>query len=116
MSAPFDPAAAWDGLAPDMQRAFGVGAMTAVAGTILNEDATPGHEPGDTAFSEALGVLADLFTEHVHPEPMTGLIDLAAIGVRMCSHCGCTDKHGCVPHSCQWVGDNLCSACAPVKP
>lgn len=31
---------------------------------------------------------------------------------RRCRVCGCTDDNGCVPVSCYWVEDDLCSECA----
>lgn len=31
---------------------------------------------------------------------------------RSCRFCGCTDARAC-PGGCSWVGERLCSACAP---
>lgn len=33
-------------------------------------------------------------------------------GIRSCRFCACTDARAC-PGGCSWVGDRLCSACAP---
>lgn len=30
---------------------------------------------------------------------------------RRCRVCGCTDDNACMPHSCYWVEDDLCSEC-----
>lgn len=30
---------------------------------------------------------------------------------RRCRVCGCTDDNACMPHSCYWVEEDLCSEC-----
>lgn len=57
-----------------------------------------------------------LVAAHVLPPRVSDLEipprpDLAAIGVRSCACCGCTDEYGC-PGGCSWIGPRLCSACA----
>jgi hypothetical protein len=37
--------------------------------------------------------------------------DLAALGIRACRECGCTDEDAC-PGGCGWVEPDLCSQCA----
>ncbi len=38
----------------------------------------------------------------------------AADGVRVCRVCNCTDMRAC-PEGCEWVEEDLCSACAGVE-
>jgi ferredoxin len=38
--------------------------------------------------------------------------DFAALGIRACRVCGCTDDHAC-PVGCFWIEDDLCSECIP---
>jgi hypothetical protein len=40
--------------------------------------------------------------------------DLAALGIRSCRECGCTDDHAC-EGGCAWLEDDLCSQCAPQR-
>jgi hypothetical protein len=40
---------------------------------------------------------------------------LAALGVRQCTGCGCTDQCGC-PGGCHWVGQLRCSSCGTEAP
>lgn len=37
--------------------------------------------------------------------------DLAALGIRACRECGCTDEDAC-PGGCAWIEPDLCSQCA----
>lgn len=40
------------------------------------------------------------------------LLEQALDGQRRCRVCGCSDNNACIPFSCYWVEDDLCSACA----
>ena len=40
------------------------------------------------------------------------VLEKALDAQRRCRVCGCTDSNGCIPVSCYWVEDDLCSECA----
>jgi hypothetical protein len=104
MSDRFDARAYWDGLSAEDQRQFGALAMLfLVAG-----DAVHGSR-WDHAFEEAEKRIAELVPKAAH---YPGGPDLAALGIRACRQCGCTDESAC-EDGCHWVGPDLCSRCAP---
>lgn len=55
--------------------------------------------------SEAVPCDADLYVEGP---------DFAALGIRACRECGCTDDQAC-DGGCEWVEDDLCSRCAMLQ-
>ncbi|PFG16308.1 hypothetical protein ATK74_0842 [Propionicimonas paludicola] len=60
---------------------------------------------------------AVLLAEHAHQRLGAGLTKAevrAALTVRVCAGCGCTDDNACVTREgpCWWINDDLCSACA----
>jgi hypothetical protein len=40
---------------------------------------------------------------------------LAALGIRQCTRCGCTEEYAC-EGGCHWIGPLLCSSCGPEVP
>ena len=107
-----DPAAAWDAMSADMQRRIGVTALVAA----LGEAGAMGSLGHEAALDAGLAALCGLVMEHLDLDPgqEPPRPDLAAIGVRACRSCGCTDAVGC-PEGCSWAGDTLCTRCAPVR-
>ena len=65
-------------------------------------------EAWDMLKSNANAQLVDVRT--VAEWNFVGLPDLAALGIRQCTGCGCTDAVGC-SEGCCWVGPLLCSSC-----
>ena len=118
----FDAAAAWERLPSEAQRAIGIAALVYAVGEVgaclglegaSSERETLAFDAARLEGSLALGRLAistvlatEVWKGALPPRP-----DLAAIGVRSCEGCGCTDECGC-PAGCFWVGPRLCSACA----
>ena len=109
----FDPRAAWRDLAAPVRDALGPWLLVLLVG---QAGAAVGAEPGqayEAAVGEALahleqaarGALPELFESSSPPSP-----DLAALGVRSCRRCRCTDFIGC-PEGCSWVAPDLCSTC-----
>lgn len=122
----FDVEAYYDRLTAEERRAIGLAAVTFVVGSagymllIKPRHGTihPGtdgwfaaREAGRDALNNAVLVARDgqpILTALHRPA-------LAAIGVRSCRICGCTELHAC-PGGCHWVAADLCSACAPAAP
>lgn len=115
----FDPAAAWLALDDDQRTRIGEAALLlqlASEAQALSWDEpnpTPERLRADRRWEHAelmawdrleaaVPIDADLFPDGP---------DLAALGVRACRQCGCTDEHGC-GDGCWWVAPNLCSSCA----
>ncbi|HVB68012.1 MAG TPA: hypothetical protein VNE67_09175 [Acetobacteraceae bacterium] len=114
-----DLARAWDGLAPDRQRAIGIGAILSWIGTTGEmDDLSPPQayraaaHHGEAMLEDALRL--SLFGSGPPPRP-----DLDALGIRTCRRCGCTDECGC-DDGCGWVdgapGPSLCTRCAERAP
>ena len=59
------------------------------------------------AEQEAWGILGNFAPDVI--DYSDGL-DLAAIDIRTCRVCGCTDNSGCI-EGCSWIGPDLCSRC-----
>ena len=101
-----DPAALWDALPSELQREVGI---AAVVTCVALRDETPG---GDVAVVEAERHTDDVLAELLDDLPLPPqMLDLGALGLRMCHGCGCTDACGCAD-GCSWAGANLCSECA----
>lgn len=120
----FDPLAAWKRLAPEQQQGIGVAAIVHMLGAngALDADVDSPfdgrHRVGwDAANVEGFAALDQAVRESLpaafSPEPLRP--DLAAIGVRACRVCGCTDECGC-PEGCSWIGPDLCSSCQTATP
>jgi hypothetical protein len=104
----FDPRAAWDALPPAAQRDLGAAALLLVvsadAGDFMG---LPHPRRWDHAHTEAWRLLsagAPDVTEY--PDGP----DLAALGIRYCRECGCTDHSACA-EGCSWAEADLCSCC-----
>lgn len=120
MTERFNPREAWDALDPHTQRMIGEAALllhvSTEAQAISDEEPDPLPERlnADRRWERAEQVAWDLLSEAIpvdadlYPDGP----DLAAIGIRACRECGCTDERGC-PGGCSWIEDDLCSACAP---
>lgn len=109
MSELFDCAKAYDAMLPADQRRLGI------AGLIYGLASHAGYEPQamDAASGEAILVFEDAASECCMPNlDVVPRPDLAAIGVRACVACGCTDRHGC-PEGCGWATEMLCTSCVP---
>jgi hypothetical protein len=118
MAERFNPRAAWDALDADQQRAIGEAALLLHVSTeaqAINSDHAPTPElvAADRRWEHAEQVAWNLLTETIpvdadlYPDGP----DLAAIGIRACRECGCTDDSAC-PEGCSWIEVDLCSACA----
>lgn len=122
MTGRFDARAAWAALDDEQRQRIGEAALLLHVSTeaqeLLCERTAPtdqemrvdrrwGHAElvATRLLGEAVPIDADLYPEGP---------DLAALGVRACRECGCTDEFGC-DGGCWWVEADLCSACvAPV--
>jgi len=100
----FDAAAYWRHLPPGRQKKIGEAAVLlvlAMAADTGNSRWWHAHEEAELRLRQLLPDPAE------YPEGP----DLAAVGIRACRHCGCTDHSACEP-ACAWVDPDLCSACA----
>jgi hypothetical protein len=115
MTGRFDARAYWDGLTPDKQRAIGELAIL----LLVADDADPdlAANPAvvtrwEHARDEAQGRIDTLLPV---AEDFPDGPDLAALDIRACRVCGCTDDNACAD-GCAWIdGDeeeNLCTRCA----
>ncbi len=116
----FDPATVWDALPAEVQRRFALAAVIGVAAHVREVELGLLHQPSaawSTAFGEAWNTMRAI-VDPDRPEladlkaPELKAPDLAAIGLRSCEICGCSDRYGC-PGGCSWVGPRLCSGCSP---
>jgi hypothetical protein len=120
MAERFNPRACWLALDADQQRTIGEAALLLAVSTeaqaINCENGTPSPEVlrvdrrWEHAEQVAWNLLAD--TIPVDADLFPDGPDLAAIDVRACRECGCTDEEGCAG-GCTWSEPDLCSACAP---
>lgn len=108
----FDARAYWAALTPEEQQRFGESAMlwffSLVAETVGDQMSDVARQRWRHASHHALNRLnpPDPGRERIFEGP-----DLAALGIRACRVCGCTDQSAC-EDGCHWVGRNLCSQCA----
>lgn len=123
-AARFDARAAWAALDDDQRRAIGEAALlqhVAVEAQVLIADAHEGDGPfppdalqaarrWEHAEFEAQVLLTD--TIPVDADLYPDGPDLAALGIRACRTCGCTQESPCAG-GCWWVAPDLCSNCAP---
>lgn len=122
MAARFDPRAAWAALSDDERRAIGEACLLqhiATEAWLLIDDAADGNfsdaelkaaRRWEHAEQEAARILAE--TIPIDADLYPGGPDLAALGIRACRECGCTQESGCAG-GCSWIEPDLCSACAP---
>jgi hypothetical protein len=115
MTGRFDARAFWDGLDAEQQRTVGEMALLMFVAVDANTIGAPAeiraqagrwehaHDEAERRL-DALLPIADDFPEGP---------DLEAVGIRACRVCGCTDNSAC-EEGCEWVGEDLCSACQPV--
>lgn len=107
----FDVRAVWDALTDAQRTEIGVSAIILALGAMAMDRHLDPFDLWDTAVCEGQDKLEAAVVAHVIagsttlPRP-----DLAAIGVRSCERCGCTDDRACIG-GCFWVAPNLCSAC-----
>ncbi|MBQ6274451.1 MAG: hypothetical protein IJK63_09535 [Oscillospiraceae bacterium] len=75
---------------------------------------TAGATPSDIYYY-MLGLVAEAPTA-IHRDASVIMhmpaLEKALDAQRRCRVCGCTDDNACMPHSCYWVEDDLCSECA----
>jgi hypothetical protein len=119
-----DLAVAWKSLKPETQAELGMAAIAMGLAHLVNcveehelaswrTAAEIAHGNGyDAAALEALHVFAGSAEAYVLGGDIRRLRPpaLAALGVRQCSGCGCTDRCGC-SEGCHWVGPFTCSSC-----
>lgn len=105
-----NPGKLWDELTPDQQRSIGVAAIIhLIGGDDPHDDEEWNWEAAYMAGAEAM---RDAYATTAFNGPTAPpRIDLNAIGVRMCTKCGCTDECGCI-EGCGWSTPSLCSRCA----
>ncbi|SRR5579859_1347042 len=105
----FDVKAAWSTLTEAQRESIGIAAIIQAIGeagdysgrgTAFAAAAVEGAGALSDACEAALGDLDEL------PRP-----DLAAIDVKACRGCGCTEDAGCA-EGCHWVEPDLCSSCS----
>lgn len=107
----FDAIAAWNKLTAEQQREIGVAAIIYAIGELAQFDG--GVEPCqgfESAAHHGRSALYDTVEEKVLAGSKMQAPDLAALGVRACRVCGCTDECAC-PEGCEWVETDLCSGC-----
>jgi len=103
MSNRFNARAWWAALSPEQQRT--IGEMTLLSWV------APFHEISSRW--QHAGETAELLLSQLMPDPRDYPEgpDLAALGIRACRQCGCTDTSA-YETGCSWVAEDLCSACA----
>jgi hypothetical protein len=114
----FDARAYWTALPPAEQQRLGEAAMlwffSVVAETVADHLSDVAVGRWRHASHHALSRLnpPDPGRERIFEGP-----DLAALGIRACRVCGCTDESACPPgpdgDGCHWIGPDLCSRCDP---
>jgi hypothetical protein len=113
MSERFDARAYWAALTPQEQQRLGEAAM--LIGFFEAARRLPAKDflavgvlrRSVHAFHEGLIRLGAVIPDaRAWPEGP----DLAALGIRACRHCGCTDASAC-EGGCSWVEPDLCSRC-----
>lgn len=119
MSGQFDPAAAWRAIDEAARERLGIALVVYFAAMQAGGDGSPGLGPKEaqrwgTAETEALVIIEQL-VPHLTAEEIIAGPDLAPLGLRACTVCGCTDDIGCDP-PCRWVGPTLCSSCGSEVP
>jgi hypothetical protein len=117
MSDRFDARAYWSTLPPQDQQRLGEAAslwfFSMVAVTVGDQLSDVVRRRWEHASRHALTRLnpPDPGRERIFEGP-----DLAALGIRACRVCGCTDESACPTpdgNGCHWVGPDLCSQCGP---
>jgi len=102
MSARFDARAAWAAKTAEEQQRIGELSLLSMVASCGD------GECWEHAMIEADLRLADLVPQAAdYPAGP----DLAALGIRACRNCGCTEASGC-EGGCWWVEPDLCSNCA----
>ena len=126
----FDLAAGWAALSPDIQAKFGMAALAIglgeLAGSLIENDELTDQEMAritagggfyDIGIREGrnrAAVLVDVYVVDGTPSRLQPP-DLAAIEVRQCHGCGCTEANG--PRGgTTWAGALVCTACAGHPP
>jgi hypothetical protein len=105
MTGRFDARAQWAAMSAEEQARFGALALVSL---VAGYAGGPGTR-WDHAAAEAEAQLRELMPD---PADYPAGPDLAALGIRACRECGCTDRSAC-DEGCCWVLEDLCSACAP---
>jgi hypothetical protein len=100
----FNARAFWSELPAEMQCKIGESALLLAMAMRARLDDSRWLHARDEAVVRLGGLLRDA------PQCPEGP-DLAALGIRACRVCGCTDLSGCRV-ACSWVAADLCSACA----
>lgn len=107
----FDVTTAWQGLPADQQRVIGAAAIAAGLG---ENGAMEGRRPavGFAAAPVEAAILLGRAVAAALPGPFAegALPDLAALGIRTCRRCGCTEQCAC-PDRCAWAEPDLCTSC-----
>lgn len=109
----FDARAAWAALDDAHRQAIGEAALllqlsTEACELAMDEGPTHASRRWERAEQVAWRRLAETvpMDADLYPDGP----DLAAIDIRECRVCGCTDDDGCI-EGCSWIGEDLCSAC-----
>jgi hypothetical protein len=111
----FDARAYWEALSPKQQREIGeLTLLLAVAGDLRTVCVT------DRAYArwEHAGATAERRLVQILPALAVAFPegpDLAALGIRACRVCGCSEVSACAG-GCSWVAADLCSRCPPSEP
>lgn len=101
----FDARAWWGGLTAEQRQQ--VGEMAALYW--LSAELGMPTVRWQHAFEEAEQALTALMPDP-DPDRYPDGPDLAALGIRTCRVCGCTDQSAC-EGSCCWLAEDLCSCC-----
>ena len=107
MTGRFDARAHWNALTPEQQREFGEMALLMLVSGLVAGEETLVERRWEHAHNEAGRRIDDVLPD---PDDFAEGPDLAAVGIRACRGCGCTDDSAC-EEGCEWVEEDLCSAC-----
>lgn len=105
----FDAKAAWSTLTEAQRESIGIAAIIQAIGEAGDYS---GRGPAFAAAAiEGAGALSDACEDALGDLDELPRPNLAAIDVRACRGCGCTEDAGCV-EGCHWVEPDLCSSCS----
>jgi hypothetical protein len=118
---PFDGAAVWATLTPEMQAKIGAYALeAAVAGAIAENAVGPAQRAADQAETEALCMLQEAamgaggLSNALWIDPLEDVerFRIPSVVGLVCQACGCSENDAC-EEGCGWATETTCTACAP---
>lgn len=112
-----DPAAAWDNLPPDAQRALGIAALTTMISAMAGDDLDEFVAAVEAAEARGFEEMESVVMEHLaRGDGALQVIDTATLGFPSCRICGCVEDRAC-EGGCGWANAarDLCTVCAPLR-